>query len=110
MKEEMIIIDLDRIREALPDRAKVELTKVKSVVRIECTVTDPPLSEEDFKTCKKWQKDIVGDAFSEFYTEETGLNWMIFLKRIPMDFKNVTDEDVKTYTGMDLVKGGSPPQ
>jgi len=66
--KKMIIIDLDRIREALPDRAKVELKKKKSVVHIECTVTDPPLSEEDFETCKKWQRKILGEAFMEFYT------------------------------------------
>ena len=56
--------------------------------------------------CKQWQREILGEAFMEFYVEETGLNWFIFLKRIPIEFVNATDENVNTYVGLELVKDG----
>ena len=53
--------------------------------------------------CKQWQSGIIGDAnISEFYTEESGKHWFVYLKGVPMEFANLSDEDVKTFTGLDL--------
>lgn len=106
----MHIIDMQRIRDGLPKHARVVLKKRimgdKSVVFIQCNIGGPTLCEmypltfeQDFDMIKDWQRDIVGEALSEFYTEETGSWWYIYLKRIPIDFINLTDDDVKGYSG-----------
>ncbi len=87
----METIDLNRIRESLPQRAEVELRKQSSVggsiPYIRIFVPEPSLSEEDFEMVKNWQRDIIGsENLSEFYTEETGRLWLIYLKRKPLEF------------------------
>ena len=78
---EKMNIDLQRIKDALPSRAKVELIKYKGKSpAIEVRIT-PALSEEEFEECKQWQREIIGkENISEFYTEETGIHWYVFLK------------------------------
>ena len=103
----MPIIDLKRIREALPKNAQVFLKKKETpsgnVPFLECVVRFPSLSEEEFEMCKQWQREIIcKENISEFYTEETGNHWFVFLKRQSFEFTNLLDEDVKTFTGVDI--------
>jgi len=109
----MIKIDMQRIRETLPKHGTAKLYKKiikdKSVCFIECWIKNPSLSEMFPMTCEKdyemildWQRQIVGNALSEFYTEQTGHEWKIYLKRVPMEFINATDEDLKNYSGIDI--------
>jgi hypothetical protein len=109
----MTTIDLNRIRKALPNRAKVTLVKYNGsqigkgspAIRVVCY---PTLSEKDFEMCKQWQREIIGDDnISEIYTETTGGDWFVFLKRMPMEFVNASDEDVNSFTNMDLIKEGT---
>jgi hypothetical protein len=108
----MKTIDLNRIRKALPKRANVTLVKYNGsqigkgspTIRVICY---PTLSESDFEMCKKWQREIIGEEnISEFYTETTGGEWFVFLKRIEWEFQNATDEDINSYSNMNLVKDG----
>lgn len=103
-----LIVDMGRIRQALPDRAEVKLIKYQSKSpAIECFV-DPSLSEEDFEMCMDWQRQIIGvENISEFYCEETGRHWFVFLKRVPFEFQNVTDDDINSFFGLRLVENGS---
>ena len=112
----MVTIDLDRIREALPKRAKVKLVKTKKgSPYIECIVRFPSLyekgtkeEEQDVKRVFQWQREIIGkENISEFYTEETGSHWFVYLKRVPMEFVNVEDEDINSFTNMKLVENGA---
>ena len=112
----MITIDLNRIREALPKRAKVTLGKTdKGTPYIECIVRFPSLYEKGTKDEEKdveqvfnWQREIIGkDNIMEFYTEETGSHWYIYLNRKPMEFVNVEDEDINSFTKMKLVENGA---
>lgn len=107
----MKTIDLNRIREALPKRAKVTLGKTeKGTPFIECKVFFPSLYEkgtkeeqEDLDRVLEWQRDIIGDKnIMEFYTESTGAHWYIYLKRKPYNFINLENEDVNTFTGLYL--------
>lgn len=105
MKNE-IIIDLDRIREALPNRATVTLGKKDSTPFLEITVT-PSLTEEDFEMCKNWQREIIGkENIAEFYTEESGHHWFVYLQRVPMEFIGVSDDNINSFTKMEIVKDG----
>ena len=102
----MITIDLDRIRTALPNRATVTLGKKNSVPFLEIFV-NPSLSDADFEMCKNWQREIIGkENIMEFYTEETGHHWFVYLKRVPMEFIGASDENVNSFTKMELVKDG----
>lgn len=102
----MTTIDLNRIREGLPKHAKVSLEKHDNSPCIKCKVQFPSLSEEDFEMCKQWQRDILGEVISEFYTETTGSLWYVYLKRIPLEFVNVTDGDMNSFVGMEVVRDG----
>ncbi|MGH1436573.1 MAG: hypothetical protein ACRBG0_19175 [Lewinella sp.] len=104
----MVNVDLDRIREALPDRASVKLIKYRGKSpAIECKVQFPSLSEGDFDMVLDWQREIIGkENILEFYTEETGGHWYVFLKRVPMEFRGATDADVNSFSGMEVVKDG----
>lgn len=81
----MNAIDLQRIKDALPDRADVTITKYNGsqggkgspCIRV---FIEPSLSEDEFEECKKWQREILGDSINEFYTEETGRLWYVYLK------------------------------
>lgn len=108
----MKTIDLNRIREALPKRAKVTLGKTdKGTPFIECKVSSPSLyekgtkeEEQDVERVFQWQREIIGNEnISEFYTEDTGAHWFVYLKRKPYDFINITNEDIKTFSGVELV-------
>lgn len=112
----MITIDLNRIREALPKRAKVTLGKTKhGTPFIECIVRFPSLYEkgtkeeqQDVEQVFNWQREIIGkDNIMEFYTEETGSHWYIYLNRKPMEFVNVEDGDINSFTCMKLVENGA---
>ena len=79
------MIDLQRIKDALPNRAEVTITKYNGSQegkgsRCIKVFIEPSLSEEDFEQCKKWQREILGENFMEFYTEETGRLWYAYLK------------------------------
>lgn len=104
----MINIDLNRIRKALPERAIVNLIKYQGKSpALECLISGDSLSEEDFDMVIDWQREIIGkENILEFYTEETGRHWYVFLKRVPMEFAGLTDEDVNGFTGMSLVNNG----
>lgn len=104
----MVNVDLDRIREALPDRASVKLIKYRGKSpALECLISGDSLSEGDFDMVLDWQREIIGkENILEFYTEETGRHWYVFLKRVPMEFAGLTDEDVNSFSGMDVVKDG----
>jgi|ERR1044072_335850 hypothetical protein len=106
----MKIIDLQRIRETLPKHGTARLYKKeidgKTICYIECWIKHPSLCEmypisfeKDFEMIKDWQKDIVGDALSEIFTEQTGHEWRIYFKRVPLEFINLTDDDLVSYTG-----------
>ena len=103
----MITIDLDRIRTALPDRATVTLGKTKHSTPYLEIFVNPSLSEKDFDMCIDWQCEIIGkENIMEFYTEETGHHWFVYLKRVPMEFIGASDENVNSFTKMELVKDG----
>ncbi|WP_394749594.1 hypothetical protein [Spongiimicrobium salis] len=83
-------IDLQRIKQALPKRAKVELIKYRGKSPAIEVKISPALSEEDFEQCKEWQRQIIGkENINEFYTEETGSHWYVFLKQknTPISFE-----------------------
>jgi len=104
----MVEIDMKRIREALPKNAKVKVIKVKGgSLAFDCRVTFPSLSERDFEMCKDWQRQIIGsENISEFYTEETGLHWFVYLERLPITLQNASDEDMNMFIGADIIKDG----
>lgn len=105
------VIDMHRLRDALPKRAIVKLrwkqNKDNRSLFIECIVRWPGLynagtreEEAALDEVLKWQREIIPkETISEFYTEETGSHWMIYLKRVPLEFVNCTDEDIKSYSG-----------
>lgn len=108
----METIDLQRIKEALPKRAVVRLGKTKQGTPfIECKVFFPSLydkgtkeEQEDLDRVFQWQREIIGEEnISEFYTESTGAHWYIYLKRKPYDFVNLSNEDVNSFTNLNLV-------
>lgn len=101
---------MQRLRDALPERAVVSLKFTNNVPRslyIECIVRWPGLYDKGTKEeeriveeVKQWQREIIGvENISEFYTEETGSHWLIYLKRVPLEFINCSNEDIKTYSG-----------
>jgi hypothetical protein len=111
MSQTTSVIDMQRLRDALPKRAVVKLrwkqNKDNRSLFIECIVRWPSLydkgskeEEKQLEEVLKWQREIIpAEAISEFYTEETGSHWLIYLKRVPMEFINATDEDIKSYSG-----------
>lgn len=107
----MITIDLQRIRETLPKRAEVTLGKTKSGSPfILCRVQFPSIcptrskeEDEELAMIYQWQEDIIGkENISEFYSEDTGRLWYIYLKRVPMEFINLENKDLDTFTGLDI--------
>lgn len=80
------IIDLKRIKDALPNRAEVAITRYNGSQEglgsrcIKVFIPEPSLDENDFKQCLQWQREILGDTLNEFYTEETGRLWYAYLK------------------------------
>lgn len=111
----MITIDLNRIKTALPDRAKVTIGKTKKGSPfIECIVRFPSLDDKGTNEGERiiqevfnWQREIIGrENISEFYTEETGSHWFVYLKKQPLEFLNTTDEDINNWTKLNLVTDG----
>ncbi len=111
MSQTTSVIDMQRLRDALPKHAVVKLrwkqNKENRSLFIECIVRWPGLYEKGTKEEEalvdevlKWQREIIpAEAISEFYTEETGSHWLIYLKRAPLTFVNASDEDIKSYSG-----------
>lgn len=106
----MDTIDMQKLRDALPKNGVITLrhnTKPPTSLYLECKIQSPSLSEKypmtyekDFEQILDWQESIIGkDNVMEFYTETTGHHWYVYLRRNPLRFINVTDEDIKTYSG-----------
>lgn len=119
----MIQIDMQRLRDALPKRAIVKLrwkqNKDNRSLFIEFIVHGPGLyskgtreEEQILDQVISWQRGIIPkEAINEFYTEETGSHWIIYLRRIPIEFINATDEDIKSYSGYSVSQlTTKPPQ
>lgn len=108
----MSIIDLNRIREGLPKRAKVKLGKTeKGTPFIECKVFSPSLydkgakeEQDNLDMVLQWQTDIIGkENIMEFYTESTGAHWYIYLKKNIYEFVNLLNEDINSFTRLNIV-------
>ena len=72
---------LNATKKTLPPKGKAVLKiSTQGIIYIECKVR-PSLSEKDFMTCINMQEKVLGKKnISEFYTEETGSHWLIYLK------------------------------
>lgn len=113
--EAMKIIDMTRIREALPERAYVQLRKKNSIPYIFISIANPSMmeygneaqQEKDIEMIFDWLRDIVGkENVSEFYRHSTGSPWELWLKRNPYEFINTTDDDINGFVGINIVKDG----
>jgi hypothetical protein len=105
----MKVIDLQRIRETLPKNGIVELKSKETpkgrVLYLSIVVQWPSLSElnpltfeKDFEMILDWQEEIIGkENIMEFYTITTGQRWEIYLRRVPMEFINVSNKDIEVY-------------
>jgi len=111
----MKTIDLNRVREALPSRAVVTLGKTdQSSPFIRIVVANPSLydkgtkqEEQDIEMIRGWLRDIIGNEnISEIYSDSTGTPWTIYLKRLPYEFLNASDEDVNSWAKMNIVRDG----
>jgi hypothetical protein len=108
----MIRIDMQKLRDTLPKNGIVTLkhnTTPPTSIYIVCNISWPNLSErfpltweKDFQQIKDWQRQIIGDALSEFYTKTEGQLWIIYLKRVPISLENCSDEDIRTYSGFTI--------
>jgi hypothetical protein len=109
----MRVIDMKRVREALPNRTKVELKRYVSSdnqtgLYINIFIKEPSLSDSDFEMVKDWLRDIVGkENILEFFTEETGRDFRVYLKRQPLEISNLSDDDCNNIAGHEIVKEGS---
>jgi len=116
MNQTTLVIDMQRLRDALPKRAIVKLrwkqNKENRSLFIECMVRWPGLYDKGTKEEQtsldevlKWQREIIPpEVISEFYTEETGSHWLIYFKRLPIEFINASDEDIKSYSGFTVAQ------
>jgi hypothetical protein len=95
----MIKIDLQKIRDTLPSNSVVKILKREvngeSFPYIECQI-EPSLyhrhpieAEKDFNMIKEWQRQIVGEALSEFYTYTECGRWAIYLKPVTLMIINI---------------------
>lgn len=114
-REKMDIIDMKRVREALPSRAYVQLRKKNSIPYIYIKIANPSMmeygnekeQERDIETIFEWLRQIVGrHNVSEFYSHSTGSPWELWLKRNQYEFINTTDDDINGFSNMNLVKEG----
>lgn len=81
-------INLQKIEDALPDRAIVTVESKGVLKRIKVLIPGPSLSEAEFEECKQWQREIIGqENISEFYTEEEGHLWYVYLKKDVIEFE-----------------------
>ncbi len=104
---EEVLIDMQKLRDTMPKGGAIILrhnTKPPTSIYLYCEVANfakrfPITWEKDFQMIKDWQRQILGDAFLEFYTHTEGARWTIYLKRVILTLNNVTDHDILTYTG-----------
>lgn len=77
---EAVKISLEQIRSVLPDYADVSFIKYRGkspAILIKCR---PSLSEAEHSRVIDLHKEMIGrENIWEFYTEETGRHWYIFL-------------------------------
>ena len=86
----MTIIDVQKIREALPKHAEITLAKTKHLTPYFEIYVEPSMTDKDFEISKINHREIIGkENIMEFYTEETGHHWKIFLERKPYEFINL---------------------
>lgn len=72
---------LKAVQKLLPTRAELKLGRKGKVKFIEIKVDGESLSDEVEDAINKKIRTIVGnDSISEFYTEETGRHWFVYLK------------------------------
>lgn len=95
------VIDMNRLRDAIPKRAILILTKKdadkKRVPVLECKVNFPFLDDEEFEMVKQWQRDIIGnDNIIDIFIEEAGQHWNVYM-RAGVQFINMSDSDRDTY-------------
>ncbi len=111
----MDIIDMKRVREALPLRAYVQLRKKKSIPYIYIKIANPSMmeygnekqQEQDIEMIFDWLREIVGrHNVSEFYRHSTGSPWELWLKTNVYEFINITDDDINGFSNIELVKDG----
>ena len=111
----MKTIDMQRVREALPKRAYVQLRKKNSTPYIYIKIANPSMmeygnekqQEQDIEMIFDWLRDIVGrENVSEFYRHSTGSPWELWLKRHEYEFINTTDDDINGFTSMNIVENG----
>jgi hypothetical protein len=103
---EIVKIDMQELRLSVPDGSRVTLTKYngsshKGHACIEFFISGKPLSEHEFLAAKAKQRTIIGDALLEFYTEEDGRRWFVFLKRIVIEYLNTTEHDLLSFHAED---------
>jgi len=73
---------LKEIQKLLPKRAEIKLGRKGGTKFIEIFVDNPSLSEEQEETVNNKISDIIGsDNIMEFFTEETGRHWFVYLKQ-----------------------------
>lgn len=113
--DEPFVIDMNRVRQALPSRAYVQLRKKNSIPYIYIKIANPSMmeygnekqQEQDIEMIFDWLREIVGRKnVSEFYRHSTGSPWELWLKRNPYEFINLSDEDINGFVDMNLVKDG----
>ena len=67
---------LNRLTAMMGEETKI--TTGENYIRFQ---RNPSLNEMEFEVCKKFQRAIIGNEnILEFYTEETGHDWKVFLK------------------------------
>lgn len=103
---ESILIDMNLVRENLPDRAVVKPIKKGNTLALEIKV-EPSMNERDFEIAKEKQLELIGsENITEIYTEETGHHWYVFLWQTkPVEFFNCTDQDEKSLLGIAQEEG-----
>lgn len=80
-----VTVNIDNLKNVLPERATIKIVKKYGTLAIECFVPSPSLEENEFDTCLESIRGVIGkNNISEFYTEETGRHWYIFLKQTPL--------------------------
>lgn len=104
--EEKLIIDFERIKTALPNRADVKPILYNGrTPAIEVKIENPTLTDSEFNMCLDFQRQIIGtENISEFYTEEQGRHWYVFLNKKKVTYLNYpnlsgTSDDIRiSYT------------
>lgn len=96
----------------MPERAVVTLGKTpKSTPFIDVKIF-PGLyvkgtkeEERDLEEVLQWHRAIIGPHnIMEIYTTSTGSRWTTYLKHVPLDFVNLENKDVNSFTGLQLAE------